>query len=300
MLVPSPDGELFWRDWVGGGGFASIYDLSPGNAAAYAELIKTVKPQAIWGYASAVYELAHVVGDAVREGRDDRIALVTSEVVQPNWRETIEASMCRKVYDFYGAQEHCHLALQCEEGSMHVHPMQGIVELLDSDGRRAPAGELGDVVVTGLGHKGMPLIRYAIGDTAESTGYWTGCSCGLKWPVLGPIQGRSEDMVRTRDGRSVGYLCFHATKFHQGIREAQLVQTGYEQFIFNIVLDRSVPTDIAEMETAIRLQLRQRLQTDVSVDFRYIDQVPRGPQGKFRAVRVEFDEPADGGASTPR
>jgi len=288
MLVPSGDGELFWRDWAGGGGYASIYDLSPSNAEAYARLIRSVRPQVVWGYASAVYELARVLGGAAGEGKEERIALVTSEVLQPHWRETIEALLCRRVFDFYGAQEHCHLALECREGSMHIHPMQGIIELLNGSRQRAAADELGEVVVTGLGHKGMPLIRYALGDVAQSTAYWAHCPCGLGWPVIGRVEGRSEDMVRTRDGGRVGYLCFHATKYLEGIREAQLVQTDYEQFIFNIVLDPLVGADTADLEAAIRSQLSQRLQADVSVAFRYLDAIPRGPEGKFRAVRVDF------------
>lgn len=288
MLVPSGDGDLFWRDWAGGGGYASIYDLSPCNAEAYARLVKSVRPQVIWGYASAVYELTRVLGGAAQKGKSERIALVTSEVLQPHWRETIEASLCRRVFDFYGAQEQCLLVLECQEGSMHIHPMQGIVELLNGSQQPAAADELGDVVVTGLGGRGMPLIRYAIGDMAQSTAYWARCPCGLGWPVIGRIEGRSEDMVRTRDGRRVGYLCFHATKYLEGIREAQLVQTDYEEFIFNIVLDPLARADTADIEAVIRSQLSQRLQTDVAVVFRYLDAVPRGAQGKFQAVRVDF------------
>lgn len=290
MVVPSSDGDLFWRDWVGGGGHVSIYGLSPSNAETYARLIRSVRPQVVRGYASPIYELARLLGDAGRDGRAERIVVVTGEVLQPHWRETIETSLCRRVFDFYGSQEGCHLALECREGAMHIHPLKGIVELLDGDRQCAAADELGDVVVTGLSNKGMPLIRYALGDTAESTGYWARCPCGLGWPVIGRIEGRSEDLVRTRDGRRVGLLAYHLTRHLRGIREAQLVQRDYEQFVVNIVLDPSARADTVELEAAIRSQLSQRLQVDVCVDFRYLDAVPRESRGKFRAVRVDFDE----------
>ena len=152
-----------------------------------------------------------------------------------------------------------------------------------------PAGQIGQVLVTGLIRRTMPLFRYRLGDTIASTGFAVDCPCGLPWPTIGAVSGRSEDLVVTRDGRRVGYLCFHSTKNLRGISESQLVQVDFERFVFNMVLSDPA-ADRAALEAKILEQLRTRLQTAVSVEFRYLPEIPRGSRGKFKSVVVDFKQ----------
>jgi phenylacetate-CoA ligase len=289
FLTPSQsDEKLVWHDRATGDAYLSIYGLGSANRGAVIDLFRRLQPERIYGYASAVHQLALLLGDAVVDVKDSCFAVVTSEVLFPNWRATIEAAICRKVYDLYGSQEGSHLAIECEAGRLHIHPMIGIVEIVDDAGQPVPAGGMGRVLVTGLARRSMPLFRYELGDAAESTGYSDRCDCGLSWPTIGLVQGRSEDLVETRDGRRIGYLCFHATKNLRGIREAQLVQTDYESFTCNLVLVTPERANTSEIEAVIRQQLLNRLGADVDVSFRYMSEVPRGPGGKFKAVEVRM------------
>lgn len=179
------------------------------------------------------------------------------------------------------------MALECEMGRMHLHPMVGLLEIVDDDGRPVPAGRSGQVLVTSLIRRTMPLFRYRLGDSIESTGFATDCPCGLSWPTIGSVDGRSEDLIVTRDGRRIGYLCFHATKNLRGVAESQLVQVDFERFIFNIVLSSSWSA-CSVQEAQILEQLRTRLQTEVSVEFRYLPEIPRVSRGKFKSVVVDF------------
>jgi phenylacetate-CoA ligase len=289
FMTPSAESkELVWTDRLTGVLSLSIYSMNQANRDAILELYYQLRPQVIYGYASAVHQLALVFAGERSPFRDETVAVVTSEVLQPHWRTEIEATLCRKVFNFYGSQEGSHLALECEAGNMHIHPMGGIIEIVDDEGRQVRAGERGRVVVTGLVRRSMPMIRYDLGDVVESTGYATDCACGLAWPTIGTIQGRSEDLVKTRDGREIGYLCFHATKNLRGIKEAQIVQKGYEQFVCKLVTSEAEAVSTAYLEEQIRSQITSRMLLDVNVQFEYLDAIPRGANGKFKAVVVDF------------
>lgn len=290
FMTPSAGAhELSWRDPTTGGRYLSIYSLRPEHAEAIAQLIQRDRPRLIYGYASAIHQLALLMADRLIDSVAERTVVVTSEVLEVSWRAQIEASLGARLYDMYSSQEGCHLALECDAHRLHIHPLIGVIEIVDDDGAPSPPGATGRVLVTGLVRRSMPLIRYELGDVAESTGYATGCSCGLAWPTLGRIGGRSEDLVRTPDGRRIGYLCFHATKDLRGVRESQLVQRAYDRFVFNLVLQPHEVVPTAEIEGKILAQLTARLGYAPRVEFRYVDSIPRGPRGKFKAVVVEID-----------
>lgn len=287
FMIPA-NGDLYWIDRLTGNVYLSIYSLAPVNRDAIIRLFSEVRPARVSGYASAIYQLAVLVGAELRDTRSTRKAISTSEVLQPEWREAIEQLLCGEVYDCYGSQEGCHLVTQCRAGGMHINPLVGIVEIVGDDDAPARPGQAGRVLVTTVNKRSMPLFRYELGDVAESTGYATDCPCGVRWPTIGPVGGRTEDLVRTRDGRRIGMLGYSILKELRGVRESQIVQTGYERFVCNITrLDARCEPD-AELEHEVRLQLSCRLQTDVEVTFNYLQQIPRGPTGKFKAVAVEF------------
>jgi phenylacetate-CoA ligase len=290
FMTPAAGAELYWRDPLTGALYLSIYSLNAEHREAVLELLARERPTLIYGYASAVHQLALLVGDALRETQAERIAIVTSEVLQPDWRATMEATLVRRVLNLYGSQEGCHIVYECAHGRMHINPLGGIVELLDEAGAPVPAGGRGRVVVTGLIRKSMPLVRYVLGDVAESTGYATECPCGLGWPTIGEIDGRQEDLVVTADGRRIGYLCFHATRTLVGLKEAQLAQLDFARFEMRLVEHDGEGVDRTATEAAIRAQLTQRLGYPIALTFRYLPAIPRGANGKFKAVVVESEE----------
>jgi phenylacetate-CoA ligase len=290
FMTPSPSSKkLFWTDWLSRHVYLSIYSLNATNRDRIISLFGRLKPQLIYGYASAVYQLALLLGRSVRNSKDERIAVVTSEVLLPHWRTTIEASLCSRLYDYYSSQERCYVARQCAEGRMHINPLIGIIEIVGKHDEPVKQGETGRIVVTGLVRRSMPLIRYEIGDMAESAGYASDCPCGLKWPTIGPVGGRAEDLVKTRDGRCIGMLSYAVMKDLVGIKEAQIVQKGYEKFVCNIVRSETDAVENDYLEETIESQMVKRLQLDVDIEFRYLPAIPRTPQGKFKAVVVDFE-----------
>jgi len=57
------------------------------------------------------------------------------------------------------------------------------------------------MVFTGIANLAMPFIRYDIGDYALTSE--EECDCGRKSVIVRSIEGRTEDCIKTPDGRTV-------------------------------------------------------------------------------------------------
>lgn len=269
--------------------YLSIYELKAQRKDEIRAAIDAFKPDVLHGYASALHQLALLFADEQYDPAHTLTAVSTSETLFDHQRADIEQYLGAQVFNEYGSQEGQHLVLECPERSLHIHPARGVVEILkmESDAP-AESGELGRVVVTGLMSRSMPLIRYDLGDSAISTGYASNCSCGLRWPTIGTVYGRTDDLVRTRDGRMIGMLSYATLKDAQGVQESQIIQRGYEDFVYRIVPHDLASFDRLGLENHVRLQLKLRIGYEVDVSFEYIDRVPRSQLGKLQAVSVEF------------
>ncbi|PIS47321.1 MAG: hypothetical protein COT17_04055 [Elusimicrobia bacterium CG08_land_8_20_14_0_20_51_18] len=88
------------------------------------------------------------------------------------------------------------IGFQCEslsKGAHHLFAYSQYVEFIDPDtGVPVKDGEIGELVVTSLNKRHMPIIRYRVGDL----GRWAlkPCSCGRKEPVF-EILGRCDDRI---------------------------------------------------------------------------------------------------------
>ncbi len=76
----------------------------------------------------------------------------------------------------------------------HVHEDLIITEVLDEEGNVVPDGCLGELVVTTLGIKGVPLLRFKTGDMVRK--HSEECPCGRKTYRIGPVEGRKQQMVK--------------------------------------------------------------------------------------------------------
>jgi phenylacetate-coenzyme A ligase PaaK-like adenylate-forming protein len=81
----------------------------------------------------------------------------------------------------------------CVKGQHHLFAHSQFIEFVDQDTfKPVEKGEIGELVVTGLSKKHMPIIRYRVGDL----GRWLKkpCACGRKEPMF-EILGRCDDRI---------------------------------------------------------------------------------------------------------
>jgi len=121
------------------------------------------------------------------------LVILTAEPVLPAHRERIGAAMRAQVLSFYGSRENGWIA--------HDHPVSGEMLINTAGVFLETHPDTGELYVTDLLNRGMPLIRYEIGDFATLSAEPS--RCGDPRPVLASIDGRTADIVVLPSGRLV-------------------------------------------------------------------------------------------------
>jgi phenylacetate-CoA ligase len=259
--------------------YLSAYHLSVENAAAYLDALRDHGVTYLLGYPSGLYRLAQAAEEAGAQAPPLRVALGNAEPLLEHQRATIGRVFGCPVRETYGMAEIAAAASECEAGSLHAWPDTGLIELLADDADEPVADEnAGRLVATGLINADMPLIRYDTGDRVRRAS-GGGCACGRGLPVLRAIEGRSDDVVITRDGRHIGRLD-PVFKADLPIREAQIIQESLDRL--RVLYVPTAAYTAADGEALVR-RIHDRV-GEIDVVLEEVAEVPRTANGKFRAV----------------
>lgn len=269
------------------------------SGPAYALNLQTdVKRQAEWlRQIMPAYLLTHPnnlsalldVAESDRErlaglGRLKQIRTI-SETVHDALRERCRRLLGVGIADVYSTQEVGVVAIECAEGNGYHVMSEGLVlELLRDDGELCAPGEMGRVVVTDLHNFATPLIRYDLGDYAETD---SPCACGRGLPKIRRILGRQRNLLRLRDGGRfwplVGSVDYRAIA---PVRQFQVVQRSFERVTMRLAVERPLTAD---EEKALAGKLMEVIRFRGVVDFDYCtEEIPRGPGGKFEEFICEI------------
>ena len=112
-------------------------------------------------------------------------------------RARIEEGWNARVIDHHGMTEVGPISFECWEnpGNLHLNECEFICEILDPKSLKPVSkGTQGELVITNLGRKASPLIRYRSGDLVVASP--ESCPCGRTLTLLkGGIRSRIDDMV---------------------------------------------------------------------------------------------------------
>ena len=114
-------------------------------------------------------------------------------------RRRLEQIWGAEVYDHIGGTEPCAWAAMCRErNGLHIMEPFFLVELLDMEtmSREVNEGELGVAVVTPLGRRSFPLVRFNTKDVVRKRG--RGCACGRTSMMISEVAGRTDHLRKIR------------------------------------------------------------------------------------------------------
>jgi phenylacetate-CoA ligase len=175
-------------NWVWNRFQIDAFNLTDQSLAAFTKRVARQKPRLLFGYATSIYTFAQFV----RQKPDQQIrftgVFTTSESLLPPVRQFIEETFQCNVYNRYGSVELGGIACECAKHTgYHISPENHYIEIINN-GRPALPGEVGEIIVTNLNNRGMPFIRYSIGDAGA---WYSGedCPCGRTSPMLASIEG---------------------------------------------------------------------------------------------------------------
>lgn len=143
-----------------------------------------------------VAEAAEMAGfKARRDFPHLRAICCAGEPLTPHRRQLLQEIWGVPVYDNYGMTETGPLAMACRVGRLHPWEDHFHMEVLDERlEREAPAGEIGQLVVTSLTRRATPMVRYVTGDRVRRME--EPCPCGQNVELH--VRGREADTLRVK------------------------------------------------------------------------------------------------------
>ena len=261
-----------------------VFDTGPGvllsvhtDVASQVEFLVREDPDYLLSYPSNLEALAtYFLDHGLRLPRLRQVRSM-AETLTDAVREACHRAWDVPVADVYSTQELGILALQCPTGQRyHVMAEDVIVEILDEDGRPCEPGQSGRVVVTSLHNFATVLLRYDVGDYAAPG---DACVCGRGLPVIRRILGRSTNMMRLPDGRTVWpRLQQSVYRTMAPLSQMRLVQRDLGRLEFLYVADRALSE---EEKVALSGRMSADFDHRFAFTFTRVATLERGRSGKF-------------------
>ena len=265
--------------------FLDTLEMDEARLDDFVDRLRRFRPRALIGHAHSIYFFTeHLVRRGIGDIAFDGI-ISTAETLSDAERETVESVFGPVVFDRYGCEEVALIASECEaHDGLHVAAEGILVEVLDGD-QTTP----GRVVLTDLVNRGMPLIRYEVGDLATTRSGTCGCGRGL--PRLGRVYGRTSDILFAPDGRRIsGISILDTFMIHlEGVKQAQIVQDALDH-----VQVRVVPSDRYSDDTtaALRATIRQVFGDEMRSTVERVERIEPTPRGKYQFSICEIEDPS--------
>ncbi|WP_126446593.1 phenylacetate--CoA ligase family protein [Sulfuricystis multivorans] len=260
-------GSAAWDDFIAAEKTLPAHEIDAAKLAFWADFICRYRPALLQGYASILALLARFVLDEKRSMPDCLIGVYsTAEMLSDEMRETIEAAFGCKVFNQYGSREIPNIACECRHGNMHIFTDMVWLESID-----------GQLIVTSLTNRLMPMIRYAIGDCGELLD--GECSCGLPFPLLAMGVCRHNDLIRTPDGGRLHPSFFNRLLYGlTQIRQYQFEQDAPDRLRLHLAADEPLS---AKTVAHLRAEIAA---VGLALSIDYVPEIARTISGKQRFV----------------
>lgn len=158
-----------------------------------------------------------------------------------------------------------------------IHHDLFVVDVVDDEGKHVQTGQL---VVTPLFKRDVPLINYVVGDRA-TMGEWNGSSC------ITSVEGRMNDFITHADGRVTTFFMIAPVFAHfEGVVQTRLVQKSYDLLLVQAVAEPGL--DKAAAEEGLRKGLAEHLVAPMQIDFEWLDAIQPDANGKLRLIVNEM------------
>ncbi len=258
--------------------YFSSYHLNEDNIASYVNAIKNYKLTYLMGYTSALHSVVVLAKSAKIQLPKLKLVITNAEPLYDHQRELISNGFQCPVVQTYSGCECAFGGSEDLHRNMWLWPESGLLEVETTSGKIERYGK-GAFLATGLVNMAMPLIRYRIGDTGEIENPEISKNDGGMLRLVS-IDGRTDDLIKTPDGRLIGRLD-PVFKADFDIVEAQIVQEKIDLLVLNVVEDKNF-TEPQKIELITRL--KNRVGDSVEVEYKKVDTIPRNANGKFKAV----------------
>lgn len=285
--------------WTAGIGFqagveklgAMAVPMGPGNTDKQLQMMVDLKSTVIIGTSSYALVLAEEVE---KRGLLGEIKLRKGVIGSERWgekmRQRIKTELNVDIYDIYGLTEiygpGIAIDCSCHEG-MHYYDDYLYFEIINPvTGEVLPDGEVGELVITTLRKEGAPLLRYRTRDLTRII--TEECSCGLSYPRIDRIIGRTDDMVKVKGVNIYPGQIDEILKDVEGVSsEYQIIIdhiNGKDVMTLKVEYNSDGDTDRSDIEDNIVDLFKKRIGIHIIAEVSGIGSLPRSEKKSKRII----------------
>lgn len=272
----------------------NAFEMSDQRIVEYISMINQHRIQHAIAYVDAAAAMAAFIRKHGLFVRPLKSIMTTGGTLTEDTRELLQEVFRARIHNKYGSRDCGELACECEAGGLHVLAPNVFIEILDKNDKPLPPGELGRVVVTFLGNRAFPILRFDIGDMAAmSSG---ACPCGRGFPVLERLEGRAVDFLLSGSGGFVSPVYIrHVVGVVHGpklIRRFQFVQEDLNIFSLTIQPESGVKEYALQLiREPLLKDLRKVLGPQSEIAYIVTNHIPETAAGKFRYTINRYTPP---------
>lgn len=288
--------------WTAGIGFQNgaeklgsmVIPMGPGNTEKQLRMMMDMKSTVLCSTSSYALLLAEEIE---KRGIRDQICLKKGVIGSERWGETMRRRISNELgielYDIYGLTEIYGpgIGISCQyDNGMHYWDDYIYIEIVDPITLKpVPDGEMGEVVITTLVKEGAPLIRYRTHDLSRIIP--GECECGSKYPRLGTIMGRTDDMMKIK-----GVNVF-PSQIEEVLQEFPELSSEYQIRIshldgkdtMRIYVETNGSVDFVELSSRVAEKVKSRIGFTPLVKVVEIGVLPRSEKKTQRVIDERYN-----------
>lgn len=288
--------------WTAGIGFqngaeklgAMVIPMGPGNTDKQLQMMMDMKSTVICATSSYALLLAEEIE---KRGIRDKVCLKKGVIGSERWgekmRKRIQDELGIELYDIYGLTEIYGpgIGISCKyDNGMHYWDDYIYLEIVDPVTLKpVPDGEMGEIVITTLVKEGAPLIRYRTHDLSRIIP--GECPCGCKFPRLGTIMGRTDDMMKIK-----GVNVF-PSQIEEVLKEFPELSSEYQIRIshlegkdtMRIYVETNGTVDFADVSRRVAERVKSRIGFTPLVKVVEIGVLPRSEKKTKRVIDERYE-----------
>ena len=263
-----------YREYVAAEKTIAAYEYSEAQLHDWASTIRSWQPVLLQGYASILAELSrYIIASNIRMPPTILGIYSTAEVLYDWQRKLMEQAFGCKVFNQYGSREIPNIACECRHGNQHI-----FTDMVHLESQSINNED--HLLITSLSNRVMPFIRYDIADSGKLKD--GDCACGSPFPLMEMGLCRSNDLIKTSNGKSIHPSYLNRLLYGQTeIRQYQYIQSELDKLTLNIVSPSRLGVDTIN---SLKENLCRDIDENMLLEINYVDEIKRSISGKHRFV----------------
>ncbi|MFD2829920.1 hypothetical protein [Corticicoccus populi] len=257
--------------------YASYFMTHANVKYIYRHLAET-RPVTLDGLPSAIHLLAqYILKNNINIDWNIKAVFPTAEAVLPHMKDDIENAFNTVVVDQYASGEGAPFLYLGPDKKYVVGSETGLFEFYKVQ------DSIYDIVVTSYINYATPIVRYRIGDQVEIKSDKDYLNSYCDDIQIERIIGRGGDYLTGEFGQKVTAVnvTWMLAGYEDKVVQYQVIQKSNHEFLINMVVDKNY--DYSVDEAVIRERFKRRFGDKVFV-FKYMDDIPKGKNGKVRFI----------------